>query len=160
MSATFPQLAFQPTEYDAACLPTIQTATSASANVRAPLQIDCAQSFEQWRAAGVQERAYQFALCVNMIHISPWACTLGLFAGLSKALVPGALVFTYGPYNVDHQFTHISNEQFDASLKRRNAEWGVRDIGDVQAVAAQTGFVLVERVPMPHDNFTLVWRLE
>ena len=62
------------------------------------------------------------------------------------------------PYNVDGKFTHVSNEQFDVSLKQRNPAWGVRDIGDLQTVAVASGFTLVERVPMPFDNFTLVWR--
>ena len=116
----------QPTEYDAACLPTIRERTTASPNVHAPVSVDCAQAFDTWSVAGVQTQHYQYALCVNMFHISPWPCTIGAFAGLKHALVPGALLFTYGPYNVNHAFTHVSNEEFDVSLKRRNPEWGVR----------------------------------
>jgi hypothetical protein len=154
----FPALQFQPTEYDASCLPTIQHSTTGCANVLPPFQLDCSQSVDSWSVAGVKQQGYQFALCVNMIHISPWPATLGLFAGLSFALTPGALLFTYGPYNVDHQFTHSSNQEFDVSLKQRNPAWGVRDIGDIEQVANSNGFELIERVPMPFDNFTLVWR--
>lgn len=92
----------------------------------------------------------------NMFHIAPWACTVGFFAGAARLVAPGGLALSYGPYMVDGQHTAPSNVSFDASLRGRDPSWGVRDVGDVARVAA--GFVLEERVAMPANNFTLIWR--
>jgi hypothetical protein len=58
---------------------------------------------------------------------------------------------------VDGAFTAPSNEAFDASLRQRDAAWGIRDIADCEAVARSVGLTLLERVPMPANNFLLVW---
>jgi Protein of unknown function (DUF938) len=93
----------------------------------------------------------------NMIHISEWATTLSLFAGAASLLAPGSPLITYGPYAIDGQHTSESNAEFDVSLKSRNPGWGVRDLSDVSRVANDAGFELRERIPMPANNFTLLW---
>lgn len=65
---------------------------------------------------------------------------------------------TYGPYMRGGAHTSPSNEAFDASLRARNPAWGVRDIDALTEVAAHAGLALDEVVPMPANNFTLVWR--
>ncbi|MCA9515269.1 MAG: DUF938 domain-containing protein [Myxococcales bacterium] len=97
-------------------------------------------------------------LCVNMIHISPWEATVGLMRGCKRLLAPGAPLVTYGPYAVDGEHTAPSNAAFDASLKSRDPRWGVRDVADVAACAREHGLLLEERVPMPANNFSLVFR--
>ncbi|MEQ8980308.1 MAG: DUF938 domain-containing protein, partial [Deltaproteobacteria bacterium] len=62
----------------------------------------------------------------------------------------------YGPVRIDGAHTAPSNASFDASLQRRNPEWGVRDLAEVTAVAS--AFTLEERHAMPANNFTLVFR--
>ena len=37
-------------------------------------------------------------------------------------------------------------------------QWGVRDIGEVRALADRHGFDFVERVAMPANNLSLVFR--
>lgn len=96
-------------------------------------------------------------LCVNMIHISPWETTVGLFRGASSVLDTGAPLITYGPYRVHGQHTAPSNEAFDARLRSDNPEWGVRDLDDLVALGSQHGFQLDRTVPMPANNLTLVW---
>ena len=93
-------------------------------------------------------------LCVNMIHISPWRCTQGLMRGAARALRPGGVLYLYGPYKLEGQHTAPSNERFDASLRARDPEWGVRDLEAV--VAEARGFALSEVVPMPANNFSVV----
>ncbi|MEQ9499203.1 MAG: DUF938 domain-containing protein [Deltaproteobacteria bacterium] len=94
--------------------------------------------------------------CANMIHIAPWAATEGLFAGAERILPSGAPLILYGPFRIDGAHTAPSNESFDASLKRRNPEWGVRDLAEVTTEAS--AFTLEERLAMPANNFTLVFR--
>lgn len=97
-------------------------------------------------------------VCINMIHISPWAATQALFAGATKLLASNAPLVTYGPYIMQGDFISESNVAFDQSLKARNALWGLREIDDLTNEASMSGFRLEETVPMPANNFTLVWR--
>ncbi len=101
---------------------------------------------------------FDAVVCFNMIHIAPWAATTGLFAGAATVLSQSATLVTYGPYKRDGQHTAESNAAFDASLRERNATWGVRDMGEVQKVAASSGFHLEEVIPMPANNFSLTFR--
>ena len=97
-------------------------------------------------------------VCINVIHISPWEATLALMAGAGRILPAGGVLVTYGPYMHGGAHTSQSNEAFDASLRARNPLWGVRDIDKVAEVAGNEGLALEEAVPMPANNFTLVWR--
>lgn len=97
-------------------------------------------------------------LCVNMIHISPWRCTEALFEGGAQMLSSGQSLVTYGPYALSGRHTSPSNAAFDESLRSRDPAWGVRDLDEVAAVAERSGFGLEERVAMPANNFTVVWR--
>lgn len=99
-------------------------------------------------------------VCINMIHIAPWAACEGLFAGAAAVLRdrPFSLVYLYGPYRRGGAHTAPSNEAFDASLRWRNPEWGVRDLEAVTATAEAHGFEIAEVVPMPANNFSVVFR--
>jgi len=94
----------------------------------------------------------------NMIHISPWATTLGLFAGAERVLSPGAPLVTYGPYKVKGEHVSESNVAFDASMRERDPSFGVRDVDDLITVAEARGFALEEQIAMPANNFTLIFR--
>src|SRR5437763_1719820 len=82
----------------------------------------------------------------------------GLFAGARRLLPAGSIVYLYGPYRIDGRHTAPSNEQFDAWLRSQNNAWGVRDVSEVADLAAENGFVLTETVPMPANNFSVVFR--
>jgi hypothetical protein len=79
-----------------------------------------------------------------------------LFAGAARRLGPDGRLFVYGPFRVDGAHTAPSNAAFDSTLRAQNAEWGVRDMGDLAALAAAHGLRIAETVPMPANNFTLV----
>ena len=51
----------------------------------------------------------------------------------------------------------MSNAVFDTSLRQQDAEWGVRDIADLEKLAAGVGLALIETVPMPANNMILVF---
>lgn len=95
-------------------------------------------------------------VAINVVHISPWSTCLGIFAGAARS--GATLVFLYGPYTVDGAHTAASNAAFDADLRARDPRWGVRDRGEVAAVADAAGFDLVEVAAMPANNFSLVFR--
>jgi hypothetical protein len=95
-------------------------------------------------------------LCINMIHISPWSATQSLCAGATRHLSPDGLLILYGPYLEDGTAAP-SNLEFDASLKRRNAQWGLRDLAAVTRLAAEHGLVRRQVVRMPANNLTVVF---
>ncbi len=92
-----------------------------------------------------------------MIHIAPWRVAEGLFAGVGRYLRADGRLFLYGPFKRDGKHTAPSNAAFDTSLRDRDPEWGVRDIADLEKLAAGTGLVLVEIAEMPANNLVLVF---
>jgi hypothetical protein len=64
--------------------------------------------------------------------------------------------FLYGPYRRAGVPTAPSNESFDASLRARDPQWGLRQLEAV--VAAAYGFRLERVVEMPANNLTIVFR--
>ena len=148
-----PALTFQPSEIDVERHASIEAWAAADnlSNVRPPLAIDVTR--RPWSLA-----AADAVVCINVIHISPWEATLALMAGAGRILPAAGVLVTYGPYMRGGAHTSPSNEAFDASLRARNPLWGVRDIDQVAKVAGDEGLALAEAVPMPANNFTLVWR--
>ena len=86
------------------------------------------------------------------------ALTLALFAGSADILPPDALLYLYGPFKRGGVHTAPTNQSFDDDLRSQNPEWGVRDMEDVMAAAAAAGFRHHETVPMPANNFSLIFR--
>ncbi len=149
----FPALPFQPSDPDPKALQSIAAwiAHENAANVLAPLLVDA--SATNWPVS-----AADAILCINMVHISPWAATLGLFAHAAALIPSGAPLYLYGPYRRAGIETAPSNEAFDADLKRRNPEWGLRLLEDVAEVARRNGFGPPDVVEMPANNLSVVFR--
>lgn len=97
-------------------------------------------------------------LCVNMIHISPWASAEGLFSGAARVLEAGSPLLLYGPYLEDGVETVPSNLAFDQWLKAKDPRFGIRRIEDVDALAARHGFTRTARREMPANNLMLTYR--
>ena len=89
----------------------------------------------------------------NMLHIAPWGTCAGLFRGGRHFLVEGGVVALYGPFRERRGAPMVaSNEAFDASLRERDAAWGVRDLEAVAEVAAAYGFRRARVQRMPANN--------
>jgi len=153
--------AYQPSEFDESMFESILAWTSEHrTRCSAPLVLDVTNADNVAAAVATRgEGFFDTIININMIHISPPATTAALFSLADKLLSPGpaAAVVTYGPYRVGGSMVE-SNVTFDASLKARDASWGVRDIEWVEAQAAASGFVLERSVEMPANNLTCVWR--
>jgi SAM-dependent methyltransferase len=152
-ASALPQHVWQPSDTDPEALESITTYVNEAAlpNLKLPLRLDARS--ETWPVEHADA-----VVCANMIHIAPWACCLGLFAGAARCLRPGGALVLYGPFRIDGEHTSQSNAEFDASLKARDPSWGVRDCGEVAAVAASSGMSLMERVAMPANNQCLVFQ--
>jgi hypothetical protein len=152
-ASALPNLEWQPSDPDPAALASIDAwmAEFRLTNVHSPLPLD------------VRDRPWPIAhcdaiVCINMIHISPWAATRALFDGAAAALGENGTIYLYGPYRVDGRHTAPSNASFDAMLRAQNPEWGVRDLAEVAETARERGFALVETHAMPANNLSVVFR--
>jgi SAM-dependent methyltransferase len=152
-AAVFPRLLWRPTDPDPDALESIRAwrEEAGLTNLLEPLRLDAAE--EAWPVGSADA-----ILCVNMVHISPWAATEGLMRGAGRLLAPGAPLVLYGPYRRAGVPTAASNLAFDESLKARNREWGLRDLEAVEAEAGRHGLRLERVVEMPANNLTLVFR--
>ena len=127
-------------------------------NIRPPLQIDLTDPAwcpEMHDGSGPTELLAVF--CANVIHIAPWRVAEGLFAGAGRYLRSDGRLFLYGPFKREGKHTAMSNAVFDTSLREQDAEWGVRDIADLEKLAAGAGLALLETVPMPANNMILLF---
>jgi hypothetical protein len=151
LARSFPALTIQPSDPDAGARESIAAWRRAEGtpNLLPPLDLDA-------MGEGAFPRA-DALLCVNMIHIAPWAACLGLIAKAAAALAPGAPLILYGPYLRLGVETAPSNLAFDAALRARNPEWGLRALEAV-AEAAAPAFALDRLVEMPANNLTVAFR--
>jgi SAM-dependent methyltransferase len=148
-----PGIRWQPTEQDADSLKSIARwlADSNLSNVNAPIHLDVHD--DTWPVAGVAA-----VVCINMIHIAPPSATEALLRGAASVLLPGGILFLYGPYRREGRHTSPGNEAFDESLKARDAQWGIRDLEDVVRLAAARGFALQATYEMPANNLSVIFR--
>jgi hypothetical protein len=153
MARRFGALEWQPSDASPDALASIAAwrAAAGGANIAAPLHLDAAQG------AWPVERA-DAVLAINMVHISPWAAALGLLDGAARLLVPGQPLILYGPWIERGVALAPSNEAFDADLRARDPEWGLREVETFAAEASPRGFELAERRLMPANNLMLLLR--
>jgi SAM-dependent methyltransferase len=127
-------------------------------NIRPPLRIDLTDP--AWCPAmhdGSGPSDLLAVFCANVIHIAPWRVAEGLLAGAARYLRGGGRLFLYGPFKHEGKHTALSNAVFDTSLREQDAEWGVRDIGEVSTFAGRVGLSLIETVQMPANNLILAF---
>lgn len=97
-------------------------------------------------------------LCINVVHIAPWAVAEGVLRAAGRFLAPDGCLILYGAYTRDGAHTAPSNAAFDAALKAQDPAWGVRDMADIAALADSNGLEIAETIAMPSNNFCLVLR--
>lgn len=122
-------------------------------NVQPPQAIDLTDPNWTWSPGG----PLAAMLCINVLHISPWTVAQNLIAGAARLLQPNGNLFIYGPFMREGVHTAGSNASFDASLRAQNPDWGLRDIRDLAALASTHKLYLADVIPMPANNFVLVF---
>ena len=125
-----------------------------SPNLRLPVALDLSSG--NWPETA--EGAFDAVFTSNTLHIVNWALVQRLFEMLGLHLAQGAVFAVYGPFNYGGTFTSESNRNFDAWLKARDADSGIRDFESVHALAAQHGLQLVGDHEMPANNRCLVFQ--
>ncbi len=95
-------------------------------------------------------------LCINIVHIAPWAVARGILRAAGRHLALDGRLILYGPYRRDGIHTAPSNAAFDTALRARDPGWGVRDTADMAELAAANSMRIVEIVEMPSNNLCLI----
>jgi len=149
----FPALQWQPSDPDPSALRSIAAWAGEAnlPNVAPPVMLDASDA--AWPVLEADA-----LLCINMVHICPWAATLGLLDGAARLLPEGGVLYLYGPYLRAEVETAPGNLAFDRSLRTRNPDWGLRDVADVTAAAQARGLAFKRLVEMPANNLSLIFR--
>ena len=103
------------------------------------------------------KKPFNYAYSANTLHIMSWKECKTLFKLLGKRLREGSLVFFYGPFNYEGDFTSDSNRSFDQMLKARDPKSGIRNYEDVLSAMNKAGFKILNDVDMPANNRTLIF---
>ncbi len=151
-AAALPHLQWQPTDRpehlagiaawrDEAALP----------NLREPRVLDVDDG--QWPIG-----ACDGLFSANTLHIMGWPSVENFFHGAGRVLQSGGVIAVYGPFRYGGRHTAPSNAQFDAFLRGRDPQSGIRDFEAVDALAAAQGFALIADHAMPANNRVLLWR--
>lgn len=151
--AALPRLTWQPSDPDPEFRKSVEMWIAAERleNVRAPIELNVlARPWPVTRADAI--------VCINMIHVAPWAATEALLNGARDVLPEGGVLLLYGPYRRFGGHTAPSNAAFDAQLRAQDPAWGLRDLEAVVELAAAAGLQLAEVVEMPANNFSVVFR--
>jgi hypothetical protein len=154
LARQLPVASWQPTDPDRASCASIDAWTHhlSADRVRAAIALDVTR--DPWPIDGAD-----VVVCINMIHIAPWAACLALLDGAASTLrATGGLLYLYGPYRRGGAHTAPSNAAFDASLRARDPAWGIRDLETVVEQGAMRGFTLEDVVEMPANNLSVVLR--
>lgn len=152
-AAHLPALTFVPSDPGVEARASIAAwiAAEGLTNVRPPLALDATR--EAWPIDHADAM-----LCINMIHISPWAATEGLFARAAAILPKSAPLYLYGPYKRGGAHTAPSNAEFENWLKAQDPRFGVRDLEAVSELAASHGFGAPQIIEMPANNLSVIFR--
>jgi len=153
-AAALPDLRWQPTDPSPEALVSIAAWREHAGlpNLLPPLPLDASRP-DGWPV----DRADAIVV-INMVHISPWTATQGLMRGAGRVLPAGGVLFLYGPYIESGVETAASNLAFDLDLRTRNPVWGIRHLDEVKALAGECGLELSERIAMPANNLSLIFR--
>lgn len=154
----FPALEWQPTDTDPRMLPSIKAwiesvaeTSDSGINIHPPIELNTCEA--SWPV----EQA-EVMIAINMIHISPWSSCEGLMRGAGRTLSFGGVLYLYGPFTQDGRHTALSNAEFDASLRRQDPRWGVRNLEDVVELGKNNGLDLDRVIDMPANNLSVVFR--
>lgn len=189
VAASAPHCVFQPSELDKDLCAEVNKSTSSLENVLSAETLDVTDQSD-WMAlvhnvsASLDKTAtpgsdevdalFHGVLACNLTHIAPWKVTQNLFSHLDPRLTyitnkgqcsllspTQGWIALYGAFNENGTFTSPGNKQFDADIRARNPEYGLRDIQSEILPLAQThGYRLAQRIEMPAGNLLLLFTLE
>lgn len=146
-------LCWQPTDPSETALASIAAwrETEALDNLAAPVRLDV---MTDWPPLP----DLKAVVCINLLHISPWAASEALFAAAGRQLPVGGALVVYGPFRRHGEHTAPSNAAFDEQLRTRDPRWGIRDLEAVEGLARDNDLKREAVHELPANNLCVVWR--
>lgn len=118
-------------------------------NLLEPLELDVDQ--KDWQVG-----KFDGVFSANTCHIMGVPQVEAMFFHIAQHLNQEGLFCCYGPFN-DNGFTSDSNRRFDAWLKARDENMGIREISLLEGIAQRHHICLLEQIEMPVNNKILLW---
>ena len=153
-SAAFPEVIWQASDQSQYLSGIRAQLNNASlVNILPPIELDVNQ--KEWVVKG---KVFDVVYTANTFHIMSQSDVEAFFVGLSSVVASEAFLVVYGPFKYAGNFTSASNQEFDQTLRSR--EWGssIKDFENINALAVEQGFQLIQDHAMPANNQCLVWQ--
>ena len=146
-----PQLNWQTSEV-ASNLPGIEAwiRHSGLTNLPPPIALDV---LGRW-----PESQFDTVYSANCFHIMGEAAVAKCIEEVGACLKEDGFLVVYGPFNYAGNFTSESNARFDAMLKARDPESGIKDFEWLDQLAVKRDLYLLEDIAMPENNRSLIWQ--
>ena len=119
-------------------------------NIKTPVPLDI--NDDPWPFRDIEA-----VFTANTLHIMGWEDVEIFYERLGRYLRPGAGFLSYGPFNINGTYTSESNARFDCWLKTQDPKSAIRDMDALESLGKKADITLLEKVPMPANNFTLIW---
>ena len=120
-------------------------------NLRPPLDLDV-------RVSKLATASYDGVFSANTAHIMSFGAVTQMFELVGGALEANGAFCLYGPFRQGGEFNTESNARFDESLRSRDPNMGIRDLEDLDTLAAENGMQRLRIYAMPANNNIVVWR--
>ena len=154
----FKHLHFHPSDKDKDVFDNIKNLSSnhANDNIADPVHLDLTDP-ETWFNPG-EKNSFAAIFCINIFQVAPISIADGMMQCASHLLNDDGFLLIYGPFQVSGKFTTTSNKDFHTTLSSAGiAEWGLKDVTDLEKAAAKHGLELKEKIDMPTHNFSLIF---
>lgn len=154
-----PHIIWQPSDIDQTHLKSISAYITFKqlGNVLPPMLMDISKPIDT-SGENLKKETIDLILNSNMVHISAFDTSVGLFKAAGILLKSQGVLFMYGPFKVNGKLVPESNVRFDAGLRAQDPSWGVRDVSDLEKLAKDNGLKLENMVEMPANNKCLIFR--
>ena len=107
---------------------------------------------------GASDQLYDAIFVVNLFQVAPVSICDGIAQVGERVLTKDGFIAIYGPFKVDGAYTTESNAAFDQEiLAPKVAEWGLKDVRDLERAANAHSIALKKVVDMPANNFILLF---
>lgn len=120
------------------------------ANVREPLLVDL-------ESPPSIDPGYDAVYSCNTMHIMSMTAVRNLLPFVACLLRPGGLFCYYGAFRRHGAYTTDSNAEFDRSLRAGDPRRGLRDLEEIDALAASSGLKHERTYAMPANNLLVTW---
>lgn len=144
-----PGVRFWPTECDQYLVRFLHEATERSgrSNIAKPLKLDILDDVDWQRLRKDAASPFDVIIVTNLLNVTPWTVTQALFRQLAESADPilnrkNGILTVYCCLRVGGQFRSVADEKFNAELRGRSADFGIRDLDDVLALAEEAGLEL------------------